>query len=678
MACQADELVACSHEMDTAFQRIDLSWYRNVNPPCLRPLWQFAEEEIVIPDGPYRGRRFRCTTQPYARLWFDAIDSGNWQRFAATGPSQTGKTLSCAVIPLMYHLFEYGETVIFGVPDMEMAYDKWQQDLEPAIAASRFRDLIPTTGRGSRGGTFQSITFRNGATLRFMAGGGDDKNRAGFTSRILVITEVDGFTSGEASVEADKIKQMEARTRAYGNRRRIYLECTVSTDEGKIWQEYLNGTHSKIVLPCPHCGAHVQPEREHFLGWQSAENELQAGEHAAFYCPEDGCGQAWTEQQRAEANRNAKLIHNGQHVDPDGVVTGDPPKTRTLGFRWSAVHNLFATADQLGAEEWRASREIDQENAERERQQFVWVVPHKPDLQHMAALSIDALLVRQGPYERNILPNDLQLITVGVDVGKYLLHTTTKAWSSLPLGYTIDYDVHPVHSRELGEDTAILVALRQLREKLMAGWSHGGMQKTPTVVLIDSGNWSEIVYKFVQESGRPFFASKGFGMTVYARGNYSRPAGLGQKVKFIGDQFHVTQLENGVQLVEYDADGWKSRTHSRLECDMKEPGAVVLFKAAESAPGARDARRHLQYAKHLTAERKVEEFVPGKGLQTRWEKIRKDNHWLDTESMANLAGECAGVKVVKIQDQPPAPKPREEPAAGFVRKPSSGIRKLHR
>ena len=33
----------------------------------------------------------------------------------------------------------------------------------------------------------------NGATLKFMSGGGGDKSRAGFTARVLVVTETDGM-----------------------------------------------------------------------------------------------------------------------------------------------------------------------------------------------------------------------------------------------------------------------------------------------------------------------------------------------------------------------------------------------------------------------------------------------------------------------------------------------------
>ena len=65
-------------------------------------------------------------------------------------------------------------------------------------------------------------------------------------------------------------------------------------------------------------------------------------------------------------------------LDASGQVQGELPATDTLGFRWSAVHNLFLTPGEIAADEWRASRSADEENAERELRQFVWCLPVVP------------------------------------------------------------------------------------------------------------------------------------------------------------------------------------------------------------------------------------------------------------------------------------------------------------
>lgn len=236
--------------------------------PRLRTLTEFAEQEIVLPDGPYAGRRFRLNRAPAAALLFRELESGRWKRAFITGPNQDGKSLLGFVIPTLYLLFERRETVVMGVPSLEIVADKWSVNLLPAIRASRYRDLLPSNGRGSRGGDVTSVEFRNGAVLRFMTAGGDDQSRASFTSPNLVVTETDGFDEvGGRSREGDKFSQLERRTLAYGDRARTIAECTVSTEKGRTWQEYTHGSQSRIALPCPHCSAWVTPEREHFVGW---------------------------------------------------------------------------------------------------------------------------------------------------------------------------------------------------------------------------------------------------------------------------------------------------------------------------------------------------------------------------------------------------------------------------
>jgi hypothetical protein len=259
---------------------------RQIRAKKLRPMLQFAEEELVLPTGPFEGHRYRADRNPFGAHWLNAVDSGLWRRFFFTGVQQAGKTWHGSVIPVIYHLFEVGETVIFGLPSLDMVSDKWNEDLKPAIERTQFKDLLPRSGPGSRGGNVRRITFGNGATLRFMTGGGRDKTRAGYTARVCVTTEVDGMDeAGSTSRETDKIAQLEGRTSAFGDHARFYGECTVSIDMGRTWREYTGGTESKLAIRCQHCRQFVTPEREHLVGWQDAADVDAAAEKASLVCP---------------------------------------------------------------------------------------------------------------------------------------------------------------------------------------------------------------------------------------------------------------------------------------------------------------------------------------------------------------------------------------------------------
>jgi phage terminase large subunit GpA-like protein len=640
----------------------DLRWFlAQARPRKIRSLRNFAEDEIVIPDGPFVGRRFRCARQPYTGLLFDELDTGRWSRCVATGPTQSGKTLSCFVIPILYHLFELNETVICGLPDMDMAGDKWRESLLPAIEQSRYRDLLPQHGGGSRGGKVESLQFRNGATLKFMSGGGGDKSRAGFTSRVVVITETDGMDEpGKTSRESDKITQLEARTRAYGSRKRVYMECTVSVEEGRTWREYQNSSKSRIVVPCPHCREWVTPEREHLVGWQGAETQAAAMSQACFGCP--SCGEAWSADERTAANQAARLLHDGQTIDAGGNVAGPTPECDTLGFRWSGVNNLFLSPGELAADEWRASRSPDEENAEREMRQFVWCLPIQPLEWEQSGLEPSAILDRIVAPSRGIVPNTAKWLTAACDLGKYLVHWIVTAWSDNAVGHVVDYGRIEVASDDLGVEQGLMVALKQFRDQCELGWSveGSGTTKLPDQVWIDSGYMTEVVYTFVrQQEGNRYRPAVGRGAAQQHRQWYNRPTQTGSLVKHIGEGFHINLLQaQRLFLVEIDADHWKTWVQARLSTPPGQEGAMTIFQAPPA--------EHLALSKHLTAERKVEEFIAGRGVVVRWERMRRQNHWLDALYNASCAASFCGMRLVAEPVRPPEPPP---PAPHIVRRP---------
>ncbi len=635
----------------TTIQKATTSEIRRVYRDSRRAVWrtmgQFALDEIIIPDGPFKGLKYRYDRQPFSRLWFEEIDSKRYQRFAAVGPTQSGKTLTCCVIPTMYHLFELEETVIFGLPSMDMAKDKWLIDLLPAIEASRYRHLLPAFGSGSKGGKIESIQFKNGAVLKFMSGGGSDKKRSAFTSRVLVVTEVDGMDEASGtSREADKITQMEARTLAYQASMRgpaIYLECTASIEEGRIWKEYTNGTKSRIALHCK-CGAYVTPDRDHLLGWQSAENEIEAYEKSRFYCP--SCAEAWTNEERLQFNVDSILLHEGQEAGGDGEITGEAKQTDTLGFRWSAVNNMLALPGTIGRDEWNAKRDENEEMAERKMCQFIWALPAKPTVSDMIPLDPNEVKRRVGHgLHLGVVPDWADCITVGCDVGAHLLHWVVVAWQLDGTSHVVEYGVVDVHSKEMGEPRAIANALSVLRERCQQGWKYRERDGDcrPIVHIIDSGYQPAPVYACVREFGQPdWFPAKGYGQTQEKMKNYTaRHNTSGKQVILAGDEYHVSQLDNdAVGLLHFNSDHWKSFVHDRLRQSREEPGAMTLFEAMSST-------QHWALAKHLTAEKKTSEFVQGKGDVVKWVKTNRNNHWLDAMAMAAVGGHTAGVRLVK-------------------------------
>lgn len=633
------------------------TFFQNARPRQLRTRLRWTEQEFIIPAGRVKNFRWTADRQPFAALLLKTMDAERYPRIVILGCTQSGKTQTGFVIPTLYHLFEIREDVICGLPDMDMASDKWNKDLRPAIEASPYKHLLPDTGAGSRGGKVDTIKFKHGCTLKFMSGGGSDKSRAGFESRVVIITETDGLDSaGEGSREADKIKQLEARTYSHGDRKQIYMECTVSTEEGRTWAEYGKSTKSRLACRCPHCRHYVTLEREHFTGHETATNIEEARERGRFHCCD--CGEEWSEADRLAANQDMLLLHGDQTADEAGTITGEIPKTDTLGFRWSAVNNLFWSQAFIAGEEWKSAREENRENAEKERLQFCWVKPFKPSIEEIAELRRDTIphriLPQHGPQ---IVPAETQQFTLGVDYNSHFVHFCATAFRHGHTPHVCDYGAIPVrYDRHQTVDSpafeaALLAALRELFTRCDRGWTWLGRQATrkPDQVWIDS-NWKPEILAVALE-GRDrlrYYPVQGYGFSQDRR-LYTAPDKLSDKIKYLGDGYHLARQEaRRWTLVEIDVDQWKSWWHSRLVAPLTNPDAApaTLYDDLAST--------HDEIARHWTAERQVEVYTPGKGIRRGWQRMRKENHWLDSAVYSAAAGHYMGVRLPGFEDQPAA------------------------
>jgi hypothetical protein len=657
--------------------------------PKIRTRRQFAEDELILPDGPYENFPFRVHRQPYTGLWLDACDGVSsasvdlpavkkFRRIISTGPSQSGKSTIGTVVPTLYHLFEIGEAVGLALPDANMADVKYRKDILPSILKTRYRELLPDRGEGSEGGTVKNmVIFKNGAVLKFFTAGGSDKSRAGIPCRVLVITEANAFgSSAEASNESSKLEQLLARLLSFGTESLVYMECTVEVEDDVIWSHYKAGTESRIACPCPHCQAFVTPEREDLVGWQEATDEEEAEEKTHFQCP--ACTHAITDAQRRTMNADAVLLHRGQVVEAKAptrrasegqrfTISGDAPRTDMLGFRWNAFNNLFISTGQLGKFELEGRNATDEDAHERKMHQFIWCKPYKPAGDEQAILNANALMGRQAVgLTRGIVPADTFALTIGCDLGKRFGHFVVIAWMADGRGHVVDYGRFDIAGDELGPAVAILQALRNWRDTVvMPGFAIEGTTTRwiPDQAWVDARYQGEkagdtAVYEFIHESERERFRpTLGFGTGKYKAEHYRRPKATSKKITAIGDGYHFeVDPANHVTVVHVNADHWKGFFQDRLLIPLQDKagqrlhGSLTLYHT-------HDRKEHTVIAKHWSAEARVTEYVPGKGPVTRLKRIRKQNHLLDASSLSSSAGHFCGVRLVVAEKPQEAPPP---------------------
>lgn len=633
--------------------------FPRLRPQRPRTLREWAEQEVVLPPGgPRAGRKFNAKWQPVSGLILDALGDPRWNRSALTGPVQSGKSLIGFVIPTLYHLCERRERVIVGLPDLDMAADKWNLDILPVLQESKYAKFIPDKGPGSRGAARVVSVKINGVPLRFMSAGGGDKSRSGYTAPVVVMTEVDGYDkAGGQSDETDKVSQMEARAKSFGPRKRIYMECTVTTHEGRIWTEISEGTASRFFIPCPHCHVALAPERDHLQGWKEAENVIQARLDSGIVCP--SCSVMWTESDRCAALSRVVLAHRGEDVvsveDGRLAVTGQPDATDTLGLRYNAALNMIVPLSETAAEEWRASRKPDAELPERGLCQYHWSTPIKVGAVDVTELNEEQVSKRTISTPMGIVPAGASVVTVGIDIGKRLCHWIAVAWRPEGSPHVLQYGRMETAWDSVGVERAILAALREWREQYGdSGWQRdGGAEKIrPAMVWVDAQYQTDVIHAFCSESGDRYLAAQGVGATQRSRGGltrYRKPRKASALVRVIGEEYHVVRLQRPRRLlVQVNSDHWKSYIHDRLHAPAGGPGGLTLHRG--------EGNDHLALAKHLVAERQQTERTKY-GPVTRWvNPTGRNNHLLDALYLACAAGHMAGIRA--LEDRAADPEAR--------------------
>lgn len=650
--------------MSTSAAKLFTDFAESAKVAPIRSMRQFAEQEIIIPDGDFQDLPFRVDRQPFTKLWFDACDDSQWNTFVACGPTQTGKSLSCLVIPACYHLFEMRENVIIGVPRMEIAEEKWFKDIQPTIMKTSYADLLPRKGPGSKGGIGETMMFANGAILKFMTGGVKGGVRA-FTSRVVLITETDAFVQSTKGnqLETNPIRQLIARTRHYSNRKRIYMECTVTNQSGYIWSYWSTGSQGQIALQCPYCHKLIVPFDEikeglpiqdkwrlSLRGWQDAEDEVTAGEKSFFYCP--SCAAKWTEEDRREANLYARVIHRGQTVSSppcDPEIIGSLPRTRTFSLRWSAPNNFFTDSHFIGEEEWKAANSSESDAAQLEVTQYVWTIPIDILTDDTALLSTEGCERRfSNDIEKGKIPHNAISICCGLDLGlrfgHFVLLAAVPCSDDEPIPESadddhpektlyhinlFDYGVINIPIEDLGAEVAMPAALRDFRDHL-----HTQYPNQIDQIWCDARYHTDLVYEVSRDESQdlPIFRPCwGWGRDQQGQGVYSSPKKDASHLLYVGTAYHINEIETaGVERVDIDSVEWKCRVHAGFLTPRHRHSSICLFAPLEK-------KGHRTFAKHLTAARQRRQFVLNRGVVTKWEQLRHADHFFDATYLALAA-----------------------------------------
>lgn len=636
----------------------------------LRSPEEFAEQEIRIESGKWKNTKLSLDYMPFQRLVLRETFKPRWKEVYISGAVQSGKTTIAYTVPILYYLFEMREELGMGIPTIEMGHIIFKTRIMPTISATRYREFLPKRGAGSRGGKSIFVQFENGGRMYFFPCGGGEEQRSSYSCRVVALTEIENMTP-------EDVAQIRGRTEGYGDDAKLIGECTVTTEDGIIWQKMeVEGSGGRIWLPCPHCGEYQYPDRKNFRGWENAENIIEAMEGGRYVC--EFCGAVWSEDDRLEAQKNPALAHRGQTVAKGGEVVGDLPPTNILGIRWNAMlaHPDLRPQSRIAELEWRAAQS-ESETDECYLAQKVWCIPFQKRIhaakvtewmlaKHCRGIMFDQL--RRGVA----LPERLEFTVGAIDVQKRVLYWQIDGFAVDGLTrWTLCYGVEEIVAEGMDRDPTevdVRHALDAVAEIFTAydcasSWVDTGYRH--------EGAINHVVRMWCNERGGSVHALVGRG-----EGHRIQSGDIAGKALLLPEGtpgcIQAREQKDGTILWLFNVDELADELHARLFREWDSPGYHHFPEEAANDERTRAARGEGNVGWIFRHYMRVKKEIKQQASRTKriWEKKGRHDLW-DT-SIYILGG--AFVTAADIREERAATEAAQPTGVDRKNTGGSGIR----
>lgn len=523
----------------------------------------------------------------------DAISDRTVETVVVMSSAQVGKTEILNNI-VGYHMHHDPAPMLLVQPTLEMA-EAWSKDrLAPMIRDTEvLQGLVKDPRSRDSGNTLLHKLFPGGHIT--MAGSNAPASLASRPIRVVLCDEVDRYPAS-AGTEGDPVNLAKKRTTTFWNRKIILTSTPTVKGKSRIESAYEQSDQRRYFVPCPHC------EQKQALKWGRVQWPEGEPEKALYHC--EHCGAA------IEDGEKQWMLLNGEW-------RATAPFKGSVGFHLSELYSPWVSFGRMacGFIEAKGNPETLK----------TWVNTSLGETWETSGEKVEADdLIRRKENWGSAAPEDVLLITAGIDVQADRLEVELVGWGVGEESWSLHYEV-------IAGDPAKPEPWKELDDLLMAGWPNTFGETLPVAsAAIDSGgHHTQEVYGFcISRLQRRVYPIKGV-------------AGTGRPI--VGKPSMANRFK--VPLYSIGVDTAKERLMHRLR--ITEPGAGYCHFPAHY---------EMEHFKQLTAEVQVVRFHRGFPTQV-WEKRQPRNEALDCRVYAMAALGMLNVRLERMA----ADRRREEP-----------------
>ncbi|HAW7886850.1 TPA: phage terminase large subunit family protein [Escherichia coli] len=397
------------------------------SPPRRMPISEAVKKFMRVPKGAGNSVPWDPELTPYIIEPMNCLASREYDAVIFVGPARTGKTIGLIDGWIVY-------TIVCDPSDMlvvQMTEDKAREHSKKRLDRT-FRSSAAVKKRMSPRRNDNNVhdkTFRDGSFLKI--GWPSVNIMSSSDYRFVALTDYDRFPENIDS-EGDGFSLASKRTTTFMSAGMTLVESSPGRDicDSKwrrkspheappttgILSLYNRGDRRRWYWPCPHCGEYFQPAMDTMTGYRDEPDPFKASEAAYLLCPH--CSGVITADKKRELNSAGVWLREGQDIDCNGNISGEPRRSRIASFWMEGPAAAYQTWAQLIYKLLTAEQEYEATGSEETLKTVIntdWGLPYLPRAS-MEQRKSELLEQRAEPVPSRSVPDGVNFLVATVDV----------------------------------------------------------------------------------------------------------------------------------------------------------------------------------------------------------------------------------------------------------------------
>ncbi len=398
-----------------------------IRAPRRMPVAEAVQKFMRVPVGVGNSAEWDPTLTPYIIEPMNCLASREYDAVVFVGPARTGKTIGLIDGWVVYN-------VVCDPSDMlivQMTEEKAREHSKKRLART-FRVSPEVARRLSplrNDNNVHDRTFLAGNYLKIGWPSINIMSSSDF--KCVALTDYDRFPE-DIDGEGDGFSLGSKRTTTFMSAGMTLVETSPGREITNIkWRRkspheappttgalslYNRGDRRRWYWPCPHCGEYFQPAMEAMTGYRDESDPVKASEAAHIKCPH--CTEIITADKKRELNGRGVWLREGESINSDGNVTGEPRRSRIASFWMEGPAAAYQTWTQLVYKLLTAEQEYETTGSEETLRAVIntdWGLPYLPRSATVQRKS-DVLLARAEDYGKRLVPPKVRFLLAAVDV----------------------------------------------------------------------------------------------------------------------------------------------------------------------------------------------------------------------------------------------------------------------